>query len=345
MGLGALPRIARASNACGSLPPPRAGTWPRPPCGSTASRSRANWPTGSTSIPIAAATLPAKRSTFAAAPGMPTATASSIEPGKKLTVEVLGDGDRRLRRQEVTLSAAGTFAFDFLLPAEMPEGAYKVLVHDQAGHRQAVDFQDRPAGRRPLRLVLDLPKIGLLSRRDDRRHAARRAAAGPPFGRREGDVQTGQRARDHRDDRRPRRGPFRDPHGRIGVLRPTWHSRRPSRRDRLSLRRNVTVATRGFSIGLETNRPVFVAGETFDVRVTTTRRRRSAKRGKTASEGLPARASSARQPARNWSRSIRLPRPPTARPANAQAGQRRRVRRPCDGNRSLRQYDRRRVAS
>ena len=69
----------------------------------------------------------------------------TIEPGKKLTLEVLGDFDRRLRRRDVTLSAAGTFSWDFLLPVEMPEGAYQVLVHDQAGHRQAVDFQiDRP---------------------------------------------------------------------------------------------------------------------------------------------------------------------------------------------------------
>ena len=82
----------------------------------------------------------------------------TIEPGKKLTVEVLGDADRRLRRREVTLSAAGTFSWDFLLPAEMPEGAYKVLVHDQSGHHQATDFQIGRPQEETLRLVLDLPK-------------------------------------------------------------------------------------------------------------------------------------------------------------------------------------------
>ena len=81
-----------------------------------------------------------------------------VEPGKKLTVEVWGGEDRRLRRQEVALSAAGAFAFDFPLPAEMPEGAFQVLVSDQAGHRQSAAFQvGRPQAETP-HLVLDVPK-------------------------------------------------------------------------------------------------------------------------------------------------------------------------------------------
>lgn len=82
----------------------------------------------------------------------------TIEPGKKLTVEFQGDRDRRLRRREVMLSAGGTFSWDFSLPAEMPMGAYKVVVHDQAGHGDAVEFRIvRPEEESP-RLVLDLPK-------------------------------------------------------------------------------------------------------------------------------------------------------------------------------------------
>ena len=70
----------------------------------------------------------------------------------------------------------------------------------------------------------------------------------------------GDCAGDRRHDRRPRRGPFRHPHGRTGVLRLAWHFEAAIPSRSLSLRRNVTVATRGFSIGLETNRPLYRGG-------------------------------------------------------------------------------------
>ena len=125
VGLGAGPE-SNEPNACGSLPPPRAGTWPRPPCDWTGESvvheladriyvdtDRADYFAGET-VHVRGCARHADGDRFA------------IEPGKKLTVEVLGDADRRLRRREVTLSAAGTFSCDFLLPAEMPEGTYKV---------------------------------------------------------------------------------------------------------------------------------------------------------------------------------------------------------------------------
>ena len=68
----------------------------------------------------------------------------------------------------------------------------------------------------------------------------------------------------------------------------TFEAAVPSRA--LTLRRNLAVATRGFSIGLETDRPLHVTGETFDVRLTTHDAADKPKRGKARSEGLPARA-------------------------------------------------------
>ncbi len=193
----------------------------------------------------------------------------TIEPGKKLTLEVLGDFDRRLRRRDVTLSSAGTFAWDFLLPAEMPEDCYQVLVHDQAGHRETVDFQiDRPE-EETLRLVLDLPK-SVYYRGEIIEGTLRavlpqdRPLAGVKVWYNLGSTPTTTAATDARGEVH-----FSIPTAELesyGAM--TFEAAVPSRS--LSLRRKVTVATRGFSIGLDTTRPVYLADETFDVRATTT---------------------------------------------------------------------------
>ena len=191
-----------------------------------------------------------------------------IEPGKKLTIDVLDNANRRLRRREVKLSAAGTFSFDFLLPEEMPEGAYKVLVHDQAGHRQVAGFQIGRPEEETLRLVLDLPKT--VYYRGETIEGALRAVL--PQDR----PLVGVKAR-YKFGNEPATDATTDARGEVHFAIPTaelesygrlaFEATIPSRS--LSLRRDVTVATRGFSIGLETTRQVFLAGETFDVRVTT----------------------------------------------------------------------------
>ncbi len=48
-----------------------------------------------------------------------------VEPGKKLTVEVWGGEDRRLRRQEVALSAAGTSPSIFPCRRKCPRGLFR----------------------------------------------------------------------------------------------------------------------------------------------------------------------------------------------------------------------------
>ncbi|MGO9111411.1 MAG: MG2 domain-containing protein [Thermoguttaceae bacterium] len=193
----------------------------------------------------------------------------SIEPGKKLTVDVLDNADRRLlRRRDVTLSAMGTFAWDFLLPAEIPEGTYKVVVLDRAGHRQNVDFQiGRPQEDR-LRLVLDLPR-SVYYRGEVIEGSLRavlpedRPLAGVKVMYKLGDAPATSLTTDARGEVH-----FAIPTAELESYGPMgFEAAIPSRS--LSLRREVTVATRGFSISLETTRPVFVAGEAFDVRVAT----------------------------------------------------------------------------
>ena len=260
-----------------------------------------------------------------------------IEPGKKLTIEVLGDADRRLRRREVTLSAAGTFSCDFLLPAEMPEGAYKILVHDQAGHRQAVDFQIGRPEEETLRLVLDLPKT--VYYRGETIEGTLRAVlpqdrplAGVKVTYKLGDVPTTTATTDARGEVH-----FAIPTAELESYgRMAFEAAIPSRS--VSVRREVTVATQGFSIGLETTRPVFVAGESVRSPREDDRRRRAAMRGKTAPEGLPARARRRDNPRGTGRGASACHGGRRHGPADAQAGQRRRARHPCNGNRSLRQY-------
>ena len=192
-----------------------------------------------------------------------------IAAGKKLTIEVLGDADRRLRRQEVTLSAMGTFSWDFLLPEEMPQGTYKICVHDQSGHRQTVDFRIGRPQEDTLRLVLDLPKT--VYYRGEIIEGTLRAVlpqdrplAGVKVNYKLGNVPTATATTDARGEVH-----FTFPTAELETYgRMPFEAAIPSRS--VFVRREVTVATRGFSISLDTTRPLFLAGETFDVRVTAT---------------------------------------------------------------------------
>ncbi|MGA2253929.1 MAG: tetratricopeptide repeat protein, partial [Thermoguttaceae bacterium] len=192
-----------------------------------------------------------------------------IEPGKKLTVEVLGDADRRLRRREVTLSGMGTFSWDFFLPAEMPEGAYKVVAYDQAGHRQATNFQIGRPEEETLHLVLDLPKTVYYRGEivEGSLHAVLpqdRPLAGVKVTYKLGDEPMNTATTDARGEVH-----FAIPTAELESYGPLKISAAiPSRS--VSVRRELTVATQGFSIGLETSRPVFVVGESIDVCVKTT---------------------------------------------------------------------------
>jgi hypothetical protein len=192
-----------------------------------------------------------------------------IEEGKRLTIDVLGDANRRLRRQEVSLSSVGTFHWDFPLPAGMPNGNYKIVVHDQAGHSQLAVFEIDQPEEEDLRLILDLPKTAY-NRNDtivgtlravlpqDRPligvKATYQLAGGPAT-----ETMTDSRGEVHfaipTDDL--------ESYGRM-TLKATIPSRR------LTTEREVVVATQGFSIGLTTSRSVYVAGESLDLHVKTT---------------------------------------------------------------------------
>ncbi len=166
----------------------------------------------------------------------------------------------------------GTFTWDFLLPAEMPDGTYKVLVHDQAGHRQAVAFQIARPEEETLHLVLDLPKS--VYYRGETIEGTLRAVL--PQDRSLAGVKVSYRLRNVTTAAATTA--MTDARGEVHFSIPTdelesygdarFEAAVPSRS--LSVQRGITIATRGFSIGLKTTRQVFLADETFDIRVTTT---------------------------------------------------------------------------
>ena len=123
------------------------------------------------SIPIARSTLPARRSTFHGCARHADGDRFVVEPGKKLTVEVLG-GERP------PLAAAGGDAFGRghvrlrFPPArrKCPRGLIRSSYSDQAGHRQAAAFQIGRPQAETLHLVLDLPKTVYYRGEIDRGH-------------------------------------------------------------------------------------------------------------------------------------------------------------------------------
>ncbi len=184
----------------------------------------------------------------------------------------MGESDRRLRRNEVALSAGGTFASDFFLPAEMPEGSYKIRVIDQAGHRQTTDFHVVAAADEHLRLLLDLPRS--VYYRGETIEGSLRAVlpqdlplAGVKVQYKLNDAPSTAAITAKTDARGEVH--FAIPTGELdsyGTL--TFAASIPSRS--VSVQRPLTVATQSYSIELEANRDLYLADEAFEIRVKTT---------------------------------------------------------------------------
>ena len=145
----------------------------------------------------------------------------AIEPGKKLTVEVLGDC-----RPPVAAPGGHAFGRGHVLVGFPPAGGN--ARGDLQGPRTRSGraspgrrFPDRPAGRRDIATWSSTcPSRSIIAARSSKARSAPCCPRTVPLAGVKVSVSTGRRADDHGDDRRPRRGPFCDPHGRIGVVWP-----------------------------------------------------------------------------------------------------------------------------
>ena len=78
--------------------------------------------------------------------------------GRKFVLEVFDVRDRMLRQKEVVLSRFGGFHDSFELPATSPQGQYRVTVRDDEKHTYSGAFLVHEYKPEPIRLVVDCPR-------------------------------------------------------------------------------------------------------------------------------------------------------------------------------------------
>jgi len=192
--------------------------------------------------------------------------AYTIEEGKKYTVEVFDSRNRLVRQEEVTLGEFGSFHLHFGLPATSPQGQYRVLVRDVDDHSFQGTFQVHEYKLEPVHLVVDTPRR--VYYRGEQIEGTIRAAFyyGAPL--------SGREVRYQLADERLHTATT-DDKGEIHFKLPTREFAEtqviplvvmlPERNLQTAV--NFVLATRGFAVGVSTVRPVYVAGESFEVTV------------------------------------------------------------------------------
>jgi hypothetical protein len=190
-----------------------------------------------------------------------------IEQGKKFTVEVFDSRNRLVRQEPVQLGDFGSFHVHFALPATSPQGQYRVLVHDEQGKQNYQGtFQVHQYQIEPIHLLVDAPRT--VYYRGEEIEGTIRAAFyyGAPL--------AGREVRYQLADQRQFTATT-DAKGEVKFKLPTREFSEtqilplvvtlPERN--LSTTLNLVLATRGFSVGVSTVRPVYVAGETFEAKL------------------------------------------------------------------------------
>ncbi|HXT61139.1 MAG TPA: tetratricopeptide repeat protein, partial [Pirellulales bacterium] len=192
----------------------------------------------------------------------------TIAKGKKYHLEVFDSRNRLLRQDEVELGEFGSFHARFVLPASSVAGGYRIQVRDDDDHSYQGGFAVHEYQLEPVRLSVDIERKVFYRGEEIEGKIAAKFYYGAPLANREiryqlagGRVYTGKT-----DDK-----------GELPFKLPTREYREaqtlafvamlPERNLQTSV--NFYLATRGFSIGVGTVRPVYVSGETFEAAVST----------------------------------------------------------------------------
>lgn len=191
-----------------------------------------------------------------------------IEQGKKYHLEIFDSRNRLIRQDEVTLGQFGSFHANFALPASSVVGEYRIQVRDDEDHSYQGGFAVHEYQLEPVRLSVDVDRKVFYRGEEIEGKIAAKFYYGAPLANREiryqlagGRIYTGKT----------------DASGELPFKLPTREFREsqtlplvvllPERNLQTSV--NFFLATRGFSIGLSTVRPVYVAGETFETEIST----------------------------------------------------------------------------
>src|SRR6185437_5447392 len=192
----------------------------------------------------------------------------TIAKGKKYHLEVFDSRNRLLRQDEVELGEFGSFHARFVLPASSVAGGYRIQVRDDDDHSYQGGFAVHEYQLEPVRLSVDIDrKVFYLGEEIEGKIAAK-CYYGAPLANREiryhlagGRVYTGKT---HDKGELPFKLPTRE-YREAQTL--AFVAMLPERNLQTSV--NFYLATRGFSIGVSTVRPVYVSGETFEAAVST----------------------------------------------------------------------------
>jgi len=192
-----------------------------------------------------------------------------IEEGKQLALDVFDGRNRQIAQQKVTLDRFGTFHTHFLLPSAAVQGRYRLLARDKEGHSYQGTFQVVQYQLESVYLTIDTPRN--VYYRGEEIEGTIRAAYyyGAPL--------AGRQIRYQLADE-PVQTATTDEKGEVKFKLPTREFSEtqvlplvvtlPERN--LTVAKNLVLATQGFSLAVSTIRPVYVAGETFEVTVTAT---------------------------------------------------------------------------
>ena len=192
-----------------------------------------------------------------------------IETGKKYHLEVFDGRNRLIRQDEVALGDFGSFHSHFMLPATSTPGGYRVQVRDDDGHAYQGEFAVHEYQLEPVKLAIDTERKVFYRGEEIEGKITAKFYYGAPLAGREvryslagGRTYTGKT----------------DEHGELAFKLPTREFREAqalpfvvSLAERgLQTSVNFFLATQGYSLNVGTVRPVYVAGETFEVAVTAT---------------------------------------------------------------------------
>jgi len=189
-----------------------------------------------------------------------------VDAGKEYTLDVIDVRNRLVYQQDTKLSEFGSMHANFVLPTTSPAGQYRVILRDKDQHTYEGYFTVHEYQLEPVQLVVTTDrKVFYRGEEIEGKITAKFYYGAPLVGREiryalaNGRVQTAKT-----DDK-----------GEVSFKLPTRDFREaqllplsvslPERN--VQTVQNFFLATQGFGLSLSTVRPVFVAGETFEVTV------------------------------------------------------------------------------
>ena len=191
-----------------------------------------------------------------------------VKKDAKYALEVFDSRNRPVRQAEIVLGAFGTFADAFTLPVTSPQGAYRIVVRSSAGQSHQGTFRVLEHRQELVRLAIDAPQR--VYYRGETIEGTIRASFydGAPVAGREVRYQMA-RGESH-TARTDAKGevPFRFPTREFDESQ-TLPLSASLPEHNLQASANFFLAVQGFSLQLSTIRPVYLAGEPFELTVRT----------------------------------------------------------------------------